>query len=434
MIVDAILMVLATSFALAAYWRGLAWTALTATISICLVLVETFLCLTISKTAASLGITADRNAGYETLWIICFVPTCVLLAITWATKLTTVRRRLRPHLPDPHPHATCETTVTADDYLPTSPASSRDTSLPSRLGGALAAGPSVIALLIVCTTVTSHTLQGTLSASPVQSHVLNWGHQIVPRQVRDVTLGVLPAAPPAGPATPVVAVRAGRADGGPQYSVSPKLLELISQYRSSIVKVTGYAPKCGSALTASGFVIAPGRVLTNAHAVAAVTRTAVQPGGTGPRYKSRVIHFDPASDLAVLHVPHLKADPLPLARVSAPGDQAAIVGYPRGGGMTISPGKVSRKQHLWSTNIVTKREALRQALVLDADVKPGNSGGPVLDQQGQVSAIVFARDRNHEQVAFASDVQQWRSLLNAPEEQNPGHESAPCPDHVDSRS
>lgn len=424
MIVDALLVVLAASFLTAAYRRGLAWTLTAAVLSAGLILIDTWLCLAISRAATNLGLIAERNAGYETLFIICFIPTCALVAMTWASKWCTPRRSARHQPPTP------QHTLMLQGRGHSNHSTRRLADLPSKLAGAFTAIPTAVALLVIASTITSHTLQGTLSASPVQSHVLNWGHHIAPHPFRSATTALFPAAPAIGPPAPVVAFRSGNTAAGPAYTVSPDLVELISQYRSSIVKVTANAPKCGSALSASGFVIAPGRVLTNAHAVAAVTRIFVQPGGSGPRYKSRVIHFDPASDLAVLQVPHLKAAALPLAKAAAAGDQAVVVGYPRGGKMTISPGRISRKQHLWSTNIVTKRETLRRAMVLDADVKPGNSGGPVLDEKGHVSAIVFARDRNHDQVAFASDVHQWRSLRTAPEDENIGHENAPCPQHI----
>lgn len=59
------------------------------------------------------------------------------------------------------------------------------------------------------------------------------------------------------------------------------------------MKITGEANSCGRGQEGSGAVIAPQRVVTNAHVVAGVSEPKVQVGGEGKRYSARVVHFDP---------------------------------------------------------------------------------------------------------------------------------------------
>src|SRR6201995_674187 len=79
----------------------------------------------------------------------------------------------------------------------------------------------------------------------------------------------------------------------------------------SVVKVLGTA--CGLGIEGSGWVAAPGEVVTNAHVVAGESDTTVQVGGSSPSLPARPIAFDPRDDIAVLSVPGLALPALPLA-------------------------------------------------------------------------------------------------------------------------
>ena len=69
---------------------------------------------------------------------------------------------------------------------------------------------------------------------------------------------------------------------------------------SSVVKVLGTA--CGLGIEGSGWVAAPGIVVTNAHVVAGENDTTVQVGGNPPGLDADVIDFDPHDDIAILRV------------------------------------------------------------------------------------------------------------------------------------
>jgi S1-C subfamily serine protease len=113
----------------------------------------------------------------------------------------------------------------------------------------------------------------------------------------------------------------------------------IEAARGSILRVTGSAAACGSSFSGSGFVIADGYVLTNAHVVAGVLKPTVQIRSGEPLVESTVVAFDPKLDAAVLFAPGLDAPSLPFAG-GAPvsGDEAVVGGFPGGGRWSRSRG------------------------------------------------------------------------------------------------
>jgi S1-C subfamily serine protease len=79
----------------------------------------------------------------------------------------------------------------------------------------------------------------------------------------------------------------------------------VRNARASIVKIVGSARSCDREVEGSGFVFAPGHVMTNAHVVAGVRSPTVQVAGTGRALPARVVAYDSRRDVAVLQVPGL---------------------------------------------------------------------------------------------------------------------------------
>jgi S1-C subfamily serine protease len=106
-----------------------------------------------------------------------------------------------------------------------------------------------------------------------------------------------------------------------------------------------------------------------------------------------VIHFDPHNDIAVLHVSGLYLHSLTLAADSPSGASAAILGYPENGPFNVQPARLGTTQELSIQNAYGN-PTVRDILTIRGLVRPGNSGGPLIDAGGQVLGTVFAEITN----------------------------------------
>jgi S1-C subfamily serine protease len=156
----------------------------------------------------------------------------------------------------------------------------------------------------------------------------------------------------------------------------------------SVVKVLGTA--CGLGIEGSGWVAAPGVIVTNAHVVAGENDTNVQVGGNPPGLDAEVIDFDPHDDIAVLRVTGLHEPVLHLAAKPQSGTAAAILGYPLDGPFDKEPGRIGQAEVVSTEDAYGNGPVLRSITPLRGRVRPGNSGGPMIDARGQVVATVFA--------------------------------------------
>ena len=166
----------------------------------------------------------------------------------------------------------------------------------------------------------------------------------------------------------------------------------VTRARASIVKVLAGAGGCGHDSEGSGFVYAPGRVLTNAHVVAGMKTVTVQDHG---ERSARVVLFDPDVDVAVLRVDGLTGAPLTFAStVAGPGRSAVVAGYPQDGPFDPEPARVRDVERAYGKNIYGDdaggHRVGRDIYSLRARVRPGNSGGPLLATDGRVLGVVFA--------------------------------------------
>jgi S1-C subfamily serine protease len=180
---------------------------------------------------------------------------------------------------------------------------------------------------------------------------------------------------------------------GPAADVPPPTTGILSTpgvrgARRSVVKVLGTA--CGLGIEGSGWVAGPELVMTNAHVVAGETDTVVEPGGSAPGLSAQAIAFDPHDDIAVLRVPGLNEPALALAPDPRAGTAAAILGYPLDGPFDIEPGRIGQTTLVSTEDAYGNGPVLRRITSLLGRVRPGNSGGPMVDAAGQVVATVFA--------------------------------------------
>ncbi len=157
---------------------------------------------------------------------------------------------------------------------------------------------------------------------------------------------------------------------------------------SSVLRVLGTA--CGLGIEGSGWVAAPGLVVTNAHVVAGETDTTVEVDGNPPQLPTSLVDFDPHDDIAVLRVGGLGERPLPLAPSPASGTPAGIIGYPLDGPLNVEPGRIGQTVVATTQDAYGNGPVMRSIEALRGLVRPGNSGGPLVDAAGLVLGTVFA--------------------------------------------
>jgi len=187
----------------------------------------------------------------------------------------------------------------------------------------------------------------------------------------------------------------------------------VQKARMSIVKIVGDAADCGRGQEGSGAVVAPERVVTNAHVVAGVSRPLVQVGGVGKRYRASVVAFDARRDVAVLAVPGLGAPVLALGKPVSRGADAVVAGFPRNGPFTATPARVRQVLDARGEDIYGGPGADREVYSLRSTVEPGNSGGPLLDARGAMVALVFARSADDPETGYALTLQEIAPVLAA---------------------
>lgn len=168
----------------------------------------------------------------------------------------------------------------------------------------------------------------------------------------------------------------------------------------SVVRITGNAYACGQNQSGSGWVVAPDRVVTNAHVVAGVVEPMVEAPGLGGR-PGRVVYFDPVKDLAVIAVDGLDAAPLARSGNLAVGGFAVTDGYPFGGPFNSGPAEVIAIGPLLVDDIYGDNPAARQVYTLAADVQQGESGGPLLSETGVVAGVIFAKSALTADIGYA---------------------------------
>ena len=179
-----------------------------------------------------------------------------------------------------------------------------------------------------------------------------------------------------------------------------------------VVKIAGAG--CGGLVTGSGFPLGNGDIATNAHVVSGTSGIRIQtPNGT--EYRATVVFFDPERDFAILYAPAYPAEGLQFGP-AARGTEAAVIGYPGGGPESVQPavidGAVNAKgRDIYNGNLVT-----REIWVMQSVVRPGNSGGPLVDKNtGKVVGIVFATSASDPNQAYALTYNEVSSDIQAGE-------------------
>jgi S1-C subfamily serine protease len=177
--------------------------------------------------------------------------------------------------------------------------------------------------------------------------------------------------------------------------------EVVAKARPSVVKVRGESESCQKITEGSGFVVAPNKVMTNAHVVAGAET--FSSGTEGKTHEAQVVSYDPRADIAILDVPDLSAEPLEFARYTAgSGTHALVLGYPGASTFQASPVQIREVTELSGPDIYRVTTVTRQAYILTGSFpQSGSSGSALVDLYGQVLGVYFGAKTNDSTTGFA---------------------------------
>ncbi|TLQ01438.1 MarP family serine protease [Nesterenkonia salmonea] len=193
-----------------------------------------------------------------------------------------------------------------------------------------------------------------------------------------------------------------------------ELTEAASATTQSVARITGVAQQCGQSQFGSGVALSPNRVMTNAHVVAGVSEPSVEMPD-GQIATARVVHFDTSKDLALLAVDTLDAPPAQVGGAMDRNADGYVMGYPSGGPFVAGPAVVQARDVSQVNNIYGASASELEIYQLNADVRRGNSGGPLVDRDGNVAGIVFARALEGDAVGFAVTVDAAGEAMTNPD-------------------
>lgn len=122
----------------------------------------------------------------------------------------------------------------------------------------------------------------------------------------------------------------------------------------------------------SGFAIGENCVVTNAHVIDN-QNSIILTGYNGNKYPASLIGFDDNKDIAILAVDNVTFVPLTIATVKNAGDDVYAIGAPKSMAYTLTKGVVSAKE---------RKVGTQTYIQTDAAINEGNSGGPLIDANG----------------------------------------------------
>jgi S1-C subfamily serine protease len=160
----------------------------------------------------------------------------------------------------------------------------------------------------------------------------------------------------------------------------------VERASRSVVRVIGTA--CGLGVEGSGWIAAPGIVVTNAHVVAGEDDTTVTTK-SGASLDATPVLYEPENDLALLAI-DTPLPPLPLSPHAERGTSGAVLGYPENGPYHAAPARFGETRDVISEDSYGRGPLRRSIANLRGSVRSGNSGGPLVDGSGRVLGTVFA--------------------------------------------
>jgi uncharacterized membrane protein required for colicin V production len=267
-------------------------------------------------------------------------------------------------------------------------------------GGALV---SVIAVLFAAWLVAvpfGSTPFPAINAAVRDSAILGGVTELVPEEVRSLSSGLRDTLDTNG--FPDVFGGLARTQAREVAAPDPALAgsKVVKDSKSSVLKILGSAPSCSRRIEGTGFVYATERVMTNAHVVAGTREVVVESGGR--QIEGKVVVYDPKRDLAVIYVPGLDAPVMNfVSKEAATGASAIVLGYPQDGPYNAQSARVRDVGDITGPDIYESGDVTREIYTIKSLVRSGNSGGPLIDPNGDVLGVIFAAAADDKNVGFA---------------------------------
>ncbi len=190
--------------------------------------------------------------------------------------------------------------------------------------------------------------------------------------------------------------------------------ESVAYITSTVYQQTFFFEMVPTRALGSGFVIsADGRILTNNHVVSGSSKIEVTLPDQS-RYIAKVLVRDRSDDLALIQIepkkrlPFLKLGDSDTLQV---GQKVLAIGNPFGYAGTLTTGVVSSL----GREIRSENSTLEGLVQTDAAINEGNSGGPLLDSQGNVIGIntaIFAPSGGNIGIGFAMPINRAKAMLD----------------------
>ncbi|MFD1371241.1 MarP family serine protease [Actinoplanes sichuanensis] len=267
-------------------------------------------------------------------------------------------------------------------------------------GGALV---SVVAVLFAAWLVAvpfGSTPFPAINAAVRDSAILGGVTELVPEEVRALSSGLRDTLDTNG--FPDVFGGLARTQAREVAAPDPALAgsKVVKDSKNSVLKILGSAPSCSRRIEGTGFVYATERVMTNAHVVAGTREVVVE--SDGRQIEGKVVVYDPKRDLAVLYVPGLKAPVMNFTRKeAATGASAIVLGYPQDGPYNAQSARIRDVGDITGPDIYESGDVTRDIYTIKSLVRSGNSGGPLIDPNGDVLGVIFAAAADDKNVGFA---------------------------------
>ncbi len=188
-------------------------------------------------------------------------------------------------------------------------------------------------------------------------------------------------------------------------SLSPSIASAV---KAATVRIEGRA--CSVIQEGTGVVLARNLIVTNAHVVAGERGTTSISAGN-MRRRAELVGFDSKRDIAVLRVSNLGITPL---RIASPktGARVAVFGYPGGHDLREVGGRIQTQISVDGSDLYGEGKWSREILVLNADLAPGDSGGPIVSKSGDFVGLSFAIDPGRAHTSYALNPSEVETVLS----------------------